>query len=77
MLVEKKRADAERHVTGKKVPIADLAIRAGLPIARGLKEGVRTAATSDQRRNVTIVAVRHLKNADRFVAASASNVFPS
>lgn len=77
MLVEKRRADAERLVTGKKVSIADIAIRAGLPIAKGLKEGVRTSATTDQRRTVTIVAVRHLKNAERFVAASASKVFPN
>lgn len=77
MLVEKRRADAEKLVTGKKVSIADMAIRAGLPIAKGLKEGVKTSATTDQRRTVTIVALRHLKNAERFVDASASKVFPN
>lgn len=77
MLVEKRRADAEKLVTGKKVFIADMAIRAGLPIAKGLKEGVTTSATTDQRRTVTIVALHHLKNAERFVASSASKVFPN
>ena len=77
MLIEERRAEAERADTGKKVSLADMAIRANLAIAKGLKEGLRTHATSDQRRTVTIVAVRHLKNAKRLLAASGTKVFPN
>jgi len=77
MLIQQRRADAEKVESGKKVSLADMAIRANLPIAKGLKEGLKTSATSDQRRIVTIVAVRHLKNAKRLLAASGTRVFPS
>ena len=77
MLLQERRAEAERAHTGKKVSLADMAIRANLHSAKGLREGLKTTATSDQRRIVTIIAVRHLKNAKRLLAASGSKVFPN
>jgi hypothetical protein len=59
-----------------KVAWADIGIRAGLPIAKGLSEKKLAAATSDQRRIVTAAVMRHYKRAQSFVKASATCSFP-
>lgn len=55
---------------------ADVAIRAGLAMAAGIKEGIVTEKTSDPRRVLTILANRHYKRALEFIKASASSQFP-
>lgn len=75
--VARKLADAEALVTGKKVAWADVAIRAGLPAARGLTEGVVNIKTMEERRVLTILALRHYKQAQAFIAASVTNTFPA
>lgn len=74
--VNKLLADAETEVTGKKVAWADIAIRAKLPAAAGLREREVNTKTMEQRRTLTILALRHYKQAQAFIAASASNTFP-
>jgi len=75
--VARRLADADAELTGKKVAWADVAIRAGLPAARGLTEGVVNIKTMEERRVLTILALRHYKQAQSFIAASASDTFPA
>lgn len=60
-----------------KIAWADIGIRAGLAIAKGLSEKKLTSSTSDQRRIVTAAVMRHYKRAQKFSEASASNAFPA
>lgn len=55
---------------------ADLAIRARLPNAIGLKEGVTSKQISDERKIITIIAKRHHKRAEAFIKAAATTYFP-
>ena len=75
--VARKLADAEALVTGKKVAWADVAIRAGLPSSKGLLEGKVDSSTMEERRVLTILALRHYKQAQAFISASASDTFPA
>jgi hypothetical protein len=67
----------EQGVRGDgKTAWADIAIRADLrPELRG-KEGVRTSATSDERRIATILAMRHYRRAQKYIEAAATRTFP-
>jgi len=62
----------------KKVPLADIAIRAKLPysIREKAKEGLRNSMTVDIRYTLTILATRHLKRAEKFIENSATTTFP-
>lgn len=65
-----------RKAITPKLTWADIAIRADLrPELRG-KEGVRSSATSDERRIATILAMRHHRRAQDYIAAAASRTFP-
>jgi hypothetical protein len=74
--VEKQKAIEEVKRGGKKVSWADIAIRANLRAARGEVEGKVTSMTSDSRRVLTILAVRHYKKALEFIKASSTYRFP-
>ena len=63
--------------TGKRTYWADIGILANLPAARGAKLGDKSAKNTEIRTNLTIQAVRNYKFAESFIAASATNVFPS
>lgn len=73
--VEKQKSWSE----SKKVPLADIAIRAKLPYAlrEKAKEGVRNSTTVDIRYTLTILANRHYKRAINFIKRSASKSFPN
>ncbi len=73
--VEKQKSLSE----DKKVPLADIAIRAKLPYAlrEKAKEGVKKDETVDIRYTLTILATRHLKRAEKFIKSSITNSFPS
>jgi hypothetical protein len=75
--VERQRALKESHTRGKKTPWADIAIRARLPAAIGLREGETSRTLVDQRQILTVLALRHYKNATEFIRDSASDRFPS
>jgi hypothetical protein len=55
---------------------ADIAIRAGLAVGKGMTEGRKGSMTSDNRKLATIVAMRYHKRALGYIKASASNTFP-
>lgn len=63
---------------GKKLPWADIAIRAALPYAKRERavEGKKTDATVDIRATLTILADRHYKRALTFIDSAASKSFP-
>ncbi len=73
--VGRQEADAEREITGKKTIWVDIAIKKGLPAAKGLKIERSTNATYEQRRNVTIQCDRLYKQAKQYIANSASHRF--
>jgi hypothetical protein len=62
----------------KKVPLADIAIKAKLPYAirEKAKEGIRSRTTVDIRYTLTVLATRHLKRANKFIESAATNSFP-
>ena len=62
----------------KKVPLADIAIRAKLPYAlrEKAKEGVRNTMTVDIRYTLTVLANRHHKRAEKFIESSITKTFP-
>ncbi len=62
----------------KKVPLADIAIRAKLPYAvdENAKEGVRNRFTVDVRYMLTILANRHYKRAEKYIQSAITNSFP-
>lgn len=72
----KSNADATVSDSGRQTPWADIAIRAGLRVANGLSEGELTIRTSDARRTLTVLAMRHYERARVFIAAAATNEFP-
>lgn len=74
--VEKQKAEQEMRRGAKKVSWADIAIRAKLQIAEGEIEGKITSMTSDSRRVLTILAMRHYKRAEAYIKASATHTFP-
>jgi len=55
---------------------AEIAIRAGLSTAKGITAGKALSNDSDARRVATILAMRHYKRAEDFIASAASNRFP-
>jgi hypothetical protein len=72
--VEKQKSLSEN----KKVPLADIAIRAKLPYAirEKAKEGVRNRLTVDVRYTLTVLANRHYKRAEKFIKSAITNSFP-
>lgn len=63
---------------GKKVPLADIAIRAKLPYAirEKAKEGICNSLTVDIRYTLTVLANRHYKRAEKFIQSAVTNSFP-
>lgn len=63
---------------GKKVPWADIGIRAELPYAKREKaiEGKKTDMTVDIRATLTILANRHYKRAQTFIESAPTKSFP-
>jgi hypothetical protein len=55
---------------------ADIAIKAGLNIAKGLKIGEKVDINSDQRRDATTTAIRHFHRAEVFIKSSITKSFP-
>lgn len=74
--VERQRAVIESESTGKKIPWADIAIRARIPAALGFREGETSRTMVDQRQILTVLSLRHYKNALEFIRDSASDRFP-
>jgi len=61
---------------GKRLPLADIAIKVGLPIAKGMELGKKSKLTVETRYEATIIASRHYKRAKQFIASAASASFP-
>lgn len=63
---------------GKKITLADIGIRAGIPYARREKavEGKVTDETVDIRATLTVLTNRHLKRAETFIKSAPSKAFP-
>lgn len=74
--VERQQAVLESESTGRKLPWADIAIRARIPAALGFKEGDRSGDHVNQRQVLIVLALRHYKNALEFIRDSASDRFP-
>ena len=74
--VERQRAVRESETTGRKLPWADIAIRARIPSSIGLREGDTSRTNVDQRQVLTVISLRHYKNALKFIQDSASDRFP-
>lgn len=55
---------------------ADIAIRAKLTGTEKLKEGVANSKNSDERRQATVLAIRHYKRAEEFISSATANYFP-
>ena len=72
--VEKRKSESEE----KKVPLADIAIRANLPYAtrEKAKEGIKNQHTVDVRATLTVLADRHYKRALQFIECAATQSFP-
>jgi hypothetical protein len=72
--VEKQKSLSEN----RKVPLADIAIRAKLPYAirEKAKEGVCNSMTVDIRYTLTVLANRHYKRAEKFIGSSITKTFP-
>ena len=66
----------KRKTKRYEVSWADLAIRARLPNAIGLKEGVTSKQVSDERKIITIIAKRHYKRAEQFIKSAITTSFP-
>jgi hypothetical protein len=62
----------------KKIPLADIAIRAKLPYAMREKamEGIRNSMTVDIRYTLTVLANRHYKRAEKFIKFAITSSFP-
>ena len=63
---------------GKKITLADIGIRAGIPYAKREKavEGKVTDETVDIRATLTVLTNRHLKRALTFIESAPSKAFP-
>lgn len=75
--VERQKADDEMKRGAKKVSWADIGIRTGLRRAKAMREGEKGSMTSDHRRNLTILTLRHYERAQAFIQASATYKFPN
>ena len=75
--VARQAALTEAAETGKKVAWADVAIRARLPAAKRIQRGASELDPLAARRVLTILAVRHYRQAEAFIAASTSTAFPA
>ncbi len=75
--VARQAALSEAAETGKKIAWADVAIGAGLPAAQRIQRGATVIDAIEARRVLTILAIRHYKQAQAFIAASVCNAFPS
>jgi hypothetical protein len=66
------------HIEGKKITLADIGIRAGIPYAKREKaiEGKVTDETVDIRATLTVLTNRHLKRAETFIESAPSKTFP-
>jgi hypothetical protein len=72
----RQQADLVRAATGKKVPWADVAISAGLPIYQRYLAGKTVFNKQEIRKVITVMAQRHYKKAEQFIKAAASRSFP-
>jgi hypothetical protein len=68
-------ARQESEARGERLPWADIAIRAKIPMSYAQSTGGRLL-DSDLRRTLTILAMRHYRRAEQFIAASATRSFP-
>jgi hypothetical protein len=68
-------ARQESEARGERLPWADVAIRAKIPMSYAQSTGGRLR-DSDLRRTLTILAMRHYRRAEQFIAASATRSFP-
>jgi hypothetical protein len=68
-------ARQESEARGERLPWADIAIRAKIPMSYAQSTGGRLR-DSDLRRTLTILAMRHHRRAEQFIAASATRSFP-
>jgi hypothetical protein len=69
-------ATVKRKTKRYELSWADLAIRARLPNAAHLKEGVKNKQNSDERKIITILTKRYYKRAEGFIKAAATKSFP-
>ena len=65
----------ESDARGERLPWADIAIRARIPMSYAASSTGR-GQDSDLRRTLTILAMRHYRRAEQFIAASATRSFP-
>ena len=68
-------ARQESEARGEQLPWADIAIRAKTPMSYA-QSTVGLRRDSDLRRTLTILAMRHYRRAEQFIAASATRSFP-
>ena len=62
---------------GERLALADAAIRAKLPSTQGLRERDLNFKLRDKRYRLTIIAYRHYKRAEHFIASSVTRNFPA
>ena len=74
--IAKTTAEIESALEGRKIPWADIGIRAGLPMAEGMVDGRKQAQDMERRENLTVLALRHWKNAKIFIESSVTRSFP-
>jgi hypothetical protein len=65
----------ESEARGERLPWADIAIRARIPMSYAASSSGR-GQDSDLRRTLTILAMRHYQRAQQFIAASLTQSFP-
>jgi hypothetical protein len=65
----------ESEARGERLPWADIAIRARIPMSYAVSSSGR-GQDSDLRRTLTILAMRHYHRAQQFIAASITHSFP-
>lgn len=73
----KKQSDIGVCEGKKKVPWADIALQAKLPIALRMKEGKHAYDEIAERNALTAIAIRHYERAQAFIKAAATTEFPS
>jgi hypothetical protein len=72
----KQQANLASKSTGKKVPWANVAISAGLPIYQRYLAGKTVFNEQEIRKVITVMAQRHYKKAEQFIKVAASRSFP-
>lgn len=75
-LLRKENEQAVKAGRATKLAWADLAIRANLNASKGLIEGKKGNMVSDDRRTLTVMAIRHYKRAAAYIKAAATHSFP-